>query len=39
MARFKCVERIKKCGDYTCVGAGGDLSDFQYIQELLTNLM
>jgi len=39
MARFKCVERIKKCGDYTCVGAGGDLSDFQYIQELLTNLI
>jgi 20S proteasome subunit beta 7 len=39
MKRFKNVERIKKFGDSTVVGAGGDLSDFQYIEELLEELM
>merc|ERR1712072_1086875 len=39
MARFKCVERLKKFGEHTCVGAGGDLSDFQYIEELLNDLI
>merc|ERR1712159_318822 len=39
MARFKCVERIKQFGDNTGVGAVGDLSDFQYIEDLLEDLM
>merc|ERR1712046_448001 len=39
MARFKCVERLKKFGDSTVVGAGGDLSDFQHIEELLDELI
>lgn len=39
MARFKTVERLKKFGEHTCVGAGGDLSDFQYICDLLDETM
>ena len=39
MARFKTVERLKQFGEHTCVGAGGDLSDFQYIVDLLDELM
>merc|ERR1712227_280822 len=39
MARFKDIPRLKQCGDSTVVGAGGDLSDFQYIQDLLEELM
>jgi len=39
MARFKCVERLKQYGDCTVVGAGGDLSDFQYLNELLSELL
>merc|ERR1711988_109748 len=39
MARFKSVERIKQFGGHTVVGAGGDLSDFQHIEELLEELM
>lgn len=39
MARFKCVERLKQFGDCTVVGAGGDLSDFQHIEELLDELI
>jgi len=37
MARFKNVERLKQFGENTVVGAGGDLSDYQYIEELLKN--
>jgi len=39
MARFKSIERLKQCGESTVVGAGGDLSDFQYIDDLLAELM
>merc|ERR1712159_116977 len=39
MARFKTVERLKQFGEHTCVGAGGDLSDFQYIVDLLDELI
>jgi len=39
MARFKNVERLKQFGDFTVVGAGGDLSDFQYLEDLLNELM
>jgi 20S proteasome subunit beta 7 len=35
MARFKNIERLTKVGDYTCIGASGEISDYQYIQELL----
>jgi 20S proteasome subunit beta 7 len=39
MARFKCVERLKAFGDNTLVGAGGDISDFQHMTELLDELI
>jgi 20S proteasome subunit beta 7 len=39
MARFKSMERLRKIGDYTVVGAGGDMSDFQYIIENLDELV
>jgi len=39
LARFKDVERILQAGDETVVAAGGDISDFQYISELLSNLL
>merc|ERR1712054_182900 len=39
MARFKCVERLKQFGDFTVVGAGGDISDFQHLNEMLTELL
>jgi len=39
MARFKGIERLKQFGDSTVVGGGGDISDFQYIEELLTSLI
>lgn len=39
MKRFKAVERVKKFGQHTVVGAGGDLSDFQCIEDMLEELM
>merc|ERR1711935_199654 len=39
MSRFTDIARLKQFGNYTVVGAGGDLSDFQYIQEQLENLI
>jgi len=39
MKRFKSVERVKQFGANTVVGGGGDLSDFQHIEELLNELM
>ncbi|KAJ3386020.1 Proteasome subunit beta type-7 [Entophlyctis sp. JEL0112] len=38
LARFRDVERMTKVGDYTVVGASGDVSDLQYIQHLLLKL-
>lgn len=38
LARFKDIERLHQVGDYTVIGAGGDMSDFQYIQRLLDEL-
>ncbi|KAJ3287928.1 proteasome endopeptidase complex, beta subunit [Rhizoclosmatium globosum] len=38
LARFRDVERLLKVGDYTVVGASGDISDLQYIQHMLVNL-
>jgi 20S proteasome subunit beta 7 len=39
LARFKDVQRLHPVGDHTVVGAGGDMSDFQYIQSFLDELM
>lgn len=39
LARFKDVSRLHKVGDFTVLGAGGDMSDFQYLQSLLDDLM
>ncbi|KAL7410514.1 nucleophile aminohydrolase [Mrakia frigida] len=35
LARFKDVQRLKPVGEYTVVGAGGDMSDFQYLEKTL----
>ncbi|CAE6374048.1 unnamed protein product [Rhizoctonia solani] len=39
LARFKDIRRLHPVGDYTVIGAGGDMSDFQYLQHLLDNLI
>jgi 20S proteasome alpha/beta subunit len=39
LARFFDVQRLYPVGSYTIVGASGDLSDFQYLQSLLDELM
>ncbi|PLW14760.1 hypothetical protein PCANC_01737 [Puccinia coronata f. sp. avenae] len=35
LARFKGIQRLVAVGEHTVIGAGGDLSDFQYIQKVL----
>ncbi|RIB12092.1 nucleophile aminohydrolase [Gigaspora rosea] len=35
LARFKDVERLYAVGDFTVIGASGDISDFQYTKHLL----
>lgn len=39
LARFKDVQRLHPVGNHTVIGAGGDMSDFQYIQSLLDEIM
>ncbi|TEB22908.1 proteasome endopeptidase complex beta subunit [Coprinellus micaceus] len=39
LARFKDVHRLQAVGTNTIVGAGGDMSDFQYIQRMLDELV
>ncbi|RDB25836.1 putative proteasome subunit beta type-7 [Hypsizygus marmoreus] len=39
LARFKDVKRLQTVGEHTVIGAGGDMSDFQYIQTVLDELM
>lgn len=39
LARFKDVQRLHPVGNHTVIGAGGDMSDFQYIQTILDELM
>lgn len=39
LARFKDVQRLHPVGDFTVVGAGGDMSDFQYLQRILDDLI
>lgn len=38
LARFRNVERLKPVNESTLIGASGEYSDFQYIQQLLDNL-
>lgn len=35
LARFKDIQRLIPVGEHTVVGAGGDLSDFQYVKKML----
>jgi 20S proteasome subunit beta 7 len=39
LARFKSIQRLHPVGNSTVVGASGDLSDFQYIQSVLEELI
>ncbi|KAJ6602508.1 nucleophile aminohydrolase [Mycena vulgaris] len=39
LARFRDIQRLHKVGEHTVIGAGGDMSDFQYIQSILDELM
>jgi len=38
MSMFKSVSRIVKVNDFTLLGAGGEYSDFQYLQRVLHDL-
>lgn len=38
MARFDDIQRLHPVGNFTCVGAGGDLSDYQQLQHMLDTL-
>jgi 20S proteasome alpha/beta subunit len=35
LARFDDVTRLHQAGKFCCLGAGGDLSDFQNLQHLI----
>eukprot|EP00913_Durusdinium_trenchii_P034763 g32518.t2 len=37
-ARYKDVCRLKKVGEYTLLGGGGELSDFQYLSDQLDEM-
>jgi 20S proteasome subunit beta 7 len=39
LARFRDIQRLHAVGEHTVVGAGGDMSDFQYIQGILDELI
>ncbi|KZT01641.1 proteasome endopeptidase complex beta subunit [Laetiporus sulphureus 93-53] len=39
LARFRNIQRLHPVGSSTVVGASGDMSDFQYIQHTLDELM
>jgi len=39
LARFRGIQRLHPVGDYTVVGASGDMSDFQYLQHILDGLV
>lgn len=38
LARFKDVQRLKAVGEHTVIGAGGEMSDFQALGEILDKL-
>lgn len=37
MAQLRDMRRLKPVGDFTVVGASGDMSDFQHISHMLDN--
>ncbi|KAL1924259.1 uncharacterized protein VTP21DRAFT_7294 [Calcarisporiella thermophila] len=39
LARFRDVERLYPVGEYTVLGAAGDISDYQYVKHLMDQLM
>ncbi|OMJ26455.1 putative proteasome subunit beta type-7 [Smittium culicis] len=39
LARFRSVNRLQSVGSHTILGASGDISDFQYVQNQLEGLM
>ena len=39
MAQIRDIQRLIKVGEYTVVGASGDMSDFQYISHTLEGLV
>lgn len=39
LARFRDERRLFQVGAQTVVGAGGDISDYQYLQHLLNELV
>jgi 20S proteasome subunit beta 7 len=39
LARFMNIERLKTVGEYTIIGASGEISDFQYIMHMLHELI
>jgi len=39
LARFKSLERVKKLGEYTAIGASGEYSDFQTLMVTLEQLL
>ncbi|CAG8766106.1 14032_t:CDS:2, partial [Acaulospora morrowiae] len=39
LARFRDIERIHPVGDFTVIGASGDISDYQYTKRILDDLM
>lgn len=36
--RYKSIERLHKVNDHTLLGASGEISDYQYISNLLEEL-
>lgn len=38
LARFKTIQRLHSVGTRTIIGASGDMSDFQYLQNQLDQL-
>ena len=39
LARFKDIQRLHSVGSNTVLAASGDMSDFQYIQQVLDDLL
>ncbi|KAI0791340.1 proteasome endopeptidase complex beta subunit [Abortiporus biennis] len=39
LSRFKTIQRLQSVGENTVIGASGDMSDFQYVQSILEELM
>ena len=37
--RYKSIQRLYKVNDLTVIGASGELSDFQYLQTLMEDLV